>query len=192
MGHSLKKEERKTNNFRATPLCGWKINHHCNLLTYFSILPTIATESFASETGWTEAADDSLLLDRHPISEESEDADNNNTTNNNNNNNKTRKRRKGRDSVEDHEILDHHGGPHIDPRLIELFYPKQYEAEFATAIFEVGLKNSSPKVLMALMPSFINLSTEHLKSHLQKVVLVHNLLLYLTTSNPHLDNLLTS
>ena len=98
-----------------------------------------------------------------PISEGDEDADNNNT------NNKTRKRRKGRDSVEDSEILDTHGGPQIDNRLIEMMYPKQYEAEFATAIFEVGLKNSSPKVLMALMPSFINLSTEHLKSHLQKV-----------------------
>ena len=123
-------------------------------------------ESSALLEGWTEAADASLFLDgmvvEQQISEGSEDADNNN-------NNKTRKRRKGRDTVEDSEILDHRGEPHIDSRLIELFYPKQYEAEFSTAIFEVGLKNSSPKVLMALMPSFINLSTEHLKSHLQKV-----------------------
>ena len=132
-----------------------------------SIFPFLQfiTESFLE--GWTEAADASLFLDGmvmdQPISEGDEDADNNNT------NNKTRKRRKGRDSVEDSEILDTHGGPQIDNRLIEMMYPKQYEAEFATAIFEVGLKNSSPKVLMALMPSFINLSTEHLKSHLQKV-----------------------
>jgi len=52
---------------------------------------------------------------------------------------------------------------------MEMFFPKQFEAEFATAVFELGLKNSSPKVLMALMPLFPNLSTEHLKSHLQKV-----------------------
>ncbi|CAN0103586.1 unnamed protein product, partial [Laminaria digitata] len=40
---------------------------------------------------------------------------------------------------------------------------------FAAAIFELGLKHSSPKVLMKLMPPKAErLTTEHIKSRLQK------------------------
>lgn len=47
---------------------------------------------------------------------------------------------------------------------------RELDVEIATAIFEVGLKNSSPKVLMGLMPPHAAslITTEHLKSHLQK------------------------
>lgn len=40
--------------------------------------------------------------------------------------------------------------------------------DFAAAVFDLGLKHSSPKVLIPLMPTDSDLSTEHIKSHLQK------------------------
>lgn len=52
-------------------------------------------------------------------------------------------------------------------------FPKDFEPEFATSIFELGLKHSSPKVLMSLMPLYTNLHSEHLKSHLQKYRIHH-------------------
>lgn len=55
-----------------------------------------------------------------------------------------------------------------DPRLFDLQFPKEHEARLFAAIFELGLKHSSPKLLMPLMPADAQLSTEHLKSHLQK------------------------
>lgn len=45
---------------------------------------------------------------------------------------------------------------------------------FATSIFELGLRHSSPKVLMKLMPDAERLTTEHIKSHLQKYRLHYN------------------
>jgi len=36
------------------------------------------------------------------------------------------------------------------------------------AIFEIGMRNASPKILMDFLPSYDSLSTEHVKSHLQK------------------------
>ena len=60
---------------------------------------------------------------------------------------KTRKRRKSsREPGEDRDIVDTKGRPYADPALLEMSFPKHFEAEFATAIFELGLKNSSPKV----------------------------------------------
>jgi len=56
----------------------------------------------------------------------------------------------------------------IDPKLFNVTFPREYEVAFATAIFELGLKHSSPKVLIPLMPRGVPLSTEHIKSHLQK------------------------
>jgi SHAQKYF class myb-like DNA-binding protein len=53
-------------------------------------------------------------------------------------------------------------------------FPKELEAAFATAIFELGLKHSSPKLIMPLMPACTALSTEHIKSHLQKYRIHHN------------------
>eukprot|EP01040_Poterioochromonas_malhamensis_P001979 gene1979-2115_t len=59
--------------------------------------------------------------------------------------------------------------PNMDPKLLEMKFPKEYENAFATAIFELGLKHSSPKILIPLMPTTnAELSTEHIKSHLQK------------------------
>ncbi|CAN0360178.1 unnamed protein product, partial [Hapterophycus canaliculatus] len=47
--------------------------------------------------------------------------------------------------------------------------PEKSSGSFAAAIFELGLKHSSPKVLMKLMPPKANsLTTEHIKSRLQK------------------------
>lgn len=37
-----------------------------------------------------------------------------------------------------------------DERIFELSLPKNLEARFATAIFELGLKHSSPKILMVI------------------------------------------
>lgn len=55
----------------------------------------------------------------------------------------------------------------LDPELFSYSMPKEFEAAFATAIFELGLKHSSPKLLIPLMP-ITELNTEHIKSHLQK------------------------
>uniref|UniRef100_A0A7S3HM56 Uncharacterized protein n=1 Tax=Spumella elongata TaxID=89044 RepID=A0A7S3HM56_9STRA len=56
----------------------------------------------------------------------------------------------------------------VDEKLFDVYFPKHLESNFAAAIFELGLKHSSPKILMPLMPNETNLSTEHIKSHLQK------------------------
>lgn len=56
----------------------------------------------------------------------------------------------------------------FDPKLFEKIIPEELKAVLASAIFEIGLKNASPKILMPLMPSDTTLSTEHIKSHLQK------------------------
>lgn len=52
------------------------------------------------------------------------------------------------------------------------FSPEEEAALFST-IFELGLKHSSPKVLIPLMPTNAGLNTEHLKSHLQKYRIHH-------------------
>ena len=38
----------------------------------------------------------------------------------------------------------------------------------ATAIYEIGLRYASPKVIMSFMPKLDGLTNEHIKSHLQK------------------------
>lgn len=52
--------------------------------------------------------------------------------------------------------------------LMQNAVPAGMESRFVAAIFELGLKHSSPKVLMQLMPDVSTLTTEHIKSHLQK------------------------
>ncbi|DBA02051.1 TPA: hypothetical protein N0F65_000298 [Lagenidium giganteum] len=50
-------------------------------------------------------------------------------------------------------------------------WPEELHRLFVAAIFDVGLKNASPKALLALMGGtgpHAGLTTEHLKSHLQK------------------------
>lgn len=49
-----------------------------------------------------------------------------------------------------------------------LQFPQEYASILASAIYDLGLKISSPKVLLTLMPQLKELTTEHLKSHLQK------------------------
>ena len=46
--------------------------------------------------------------------------------------------------------------------------PDEELTKLASTIFQIGLKHSSPKTLIALMPEYDNLTTEHIKSHLQK------------------------
>ncbi|KAG5180091.1 hypothetical protein JKP88DRAFT_145800, partial [Tribonema minus] len=47
-------------------------------------------------------------------------------------------------------------------------WPDALHAAFVTAIFDVGLKLASPRVLLDMMPDPQGLTTEHVKSHLQK------------------------
>ena len=56
----------------------------------------------------------------------------------------------------------------VEPHLFDIQFPKNYETILASAIYELGLKISSPKVLLSLMPKLDDLTTEHIKSHLQK------------------------
>lgn len=53
-------------------------------------------------------------------------------------------------------------------RKIDDVLPKEFDEQLAMTIFEVGLKVSSPKLLLSLMPEYPGLNTEHIKSHLQK------------------------
>jgi len=52
----------------------------------------------------------------------------------------------------------------------DVVFPEEFEKNFASAVFEIGLRQSSPKVLMGLMPQndSLALTTEHIKSHLQQ------------------------
>lgn len=87
---------------------------------------------------------------------------------------KGKKKKRGRDGLfEGNEVPGDTGVQNEDFRLFETCFPKEYEPDFCTAVFELGLKHSSPKVLMSLMPLFTNLHSEHLKSHLQKYRIHH-------------------
>jgi len=77
------------------------------------------------------------------------------------------KKKKKTDSTDDMSSLN------ADLSGFDMSFPKCFEPEFATSIFELGLKHSSPKVLMSLMPLYTNLHSEHLKSHLQKYRIHH-------------------
>ena len=86
----------------------------------------------------------------------------------------TKKKKRGRDGIfESNEVPGDTGVQNEDFRLFESCFPKEFEPDFSTAVFELGLKHSSPKVLMSLMPLFTNLHSEHLKSHLQKYRIHH-------------------
>lgn len=64
----------------------------------------------------------------------------------------------------------------VDPRaIINSQYPKDLEPDILCLIFELGLAHSSPKVLMNYMPQAVErgLSSEHIKSHLQKYRIHH-------------------
>ena len=55
-----------------------------------------------------------------------------------------------------------------DQNCLNTTFPSELEIELLCAIFAIGLKESSPKVLLDLMPKDSGLSNEHIKSHLQK------------------------
>lgn len=87
---------------------------------------------------------------------------------------KVKKKKRGREGIFDgNEVPGDIGVQSGDFRIFESCFPKEFEPEFSTAVFELGLKHSSPKVLMSLMPMFTNLHSEHLKSHLQKYRIHH-------------------
>ena len=46
--------------------------------------------------------------------------------------------------------------------------PEDRDLSIATAIYELGMTLSSPKLILELMPSVREPNSEHLKSHLQK------------------------
>lgn len=60
-----------------------------------------------------------------------------------------------------------------DDHIIDLKFPPELEKDLAVAIFELGLRQSSPKILLGLMPQCTGLNTEHIKSHLQKYRIHH-------------------
>jgi hypothetical protein len=64
----------------------------------------------------------------------------------------SRKRLRRSKEGEDAEIQEQQQhGTVSDDRLFETTFPKHLEAKFATAIFEIGLKHSSPKILMVIV-----------------------------------------
>jgi len=85
---------------------------------------------------------------------------------------RSNRRRNGNDddgSEDEDEDEDEEGGEgELDEALMNLRFPPQHETDFVGAVFKLGLKCSSPKVLMDLMPMTETLTTEHIKSHLQK------------------------
>jgi SHAQKYF class myb-like DNA-binding protein len=115
----------------------------------------------------------------------------------NDRNNSRRKKRKSRDNDNESD-----NNINIALSLIENHMPREVEESFVCAIFELGLKKSSPKVLMSLMNKSnpqsglgsrfgSKLSTEHIKSHLQKYRIHHerSKLEFLTYYNEHMrDN----
>jgi len=97
--------------------------------------------------------------------------------NNNNNNNSDRKRRRNADDdndINDMNNNDNNDNNNNDAGLFEMRLSHEQDIELAKTIFEIGLKHSSPKVLIALMPFYPNLNTEHIKSHLQKYRIHYN------------------
>jgi SHAQKYF class myb-like DNA-binding protein len=52
-------------------------------------------------------------------------------------------------------------------------FPQELEAAFAATIFELGLKYSSPKTIIPLLPNESAVNKEHIKSHLQKYRIHH-------------------
>jgi SHAQKYF class myb-like DNA-binding protein len=88
------------------------------------------------------------------------------------NTSRKRFRRSPRESETDNDRFDDAANK-FDVKLFDLPFPKNMQGSFASAIFELGLKHASPKILMPLMPHDTTLSTEHIKSHLQKYRIHH-------------------
>jgi SHAQKYF class myb-like DNA-binding protein len=54
------------------------------------------------------------------------------------------------------------------PQKKRFIWSDQLHAQFVAALFDHGLKTASPRLLLDLMPTPGDLTTEHVKSHLQK------------------------
>ena len=78
-------------------------------------------------------------------------------------------------SEADFEVFDRKptSSSSVDANLMELNFPEELEEAFAAAIFELGLRYSSPKVIIPLLPNESAVNKEHIKSHLQKYRIHH-------------------
>jgi SHAQKYF class myb-like DNA-binding protein len=47
-------------------------------------------------------------------------------------------------------------------------WPDELHRDFVSAVFDVGLKHSSPSAILSQMPEHEGITTERIKSHLQK------------------------
>jgi len=47
-------------------------------------------------------------------------------------------------------------------------WPEALHRDFVAAVFDVGLKNATPKAIMDMIPQSQPLTADHVKSHLQK------------------------
>lgn len=63
---------------------------------------------------------------------------------------------------------DESDGIVVEGGTTDLDLPLEFEDGFAIAIFELGLRNASPKYLLGMFPPDIGLTSDTIKSHLQK------------------------
>jgi SHAQKYF class myb-like DNA-binding protein len=60
-------------------------------------------------------------------------------------------------------------GKDVDGRWSKRFtWPEELHRDFVSAVFDVGLKHASPSIVLEQMPSHEHVTTERIKSHLQK------------------------
>ena len=76
-------------------------------------------------------------------------------------------------SEPDNEITEGRLLSGFDTKLLEVPFPRELEEAFAASIFELGLRSSSPKVIIPLLPDESCVNKEHIKSHLQKYRIHH-------------------
>ena len=121
---------------------------------------------------------DYITIDNSINNKNSSSSNINNSSSNSSSNNRSsssdRKRRRNNrnDNDDSNTITDINLNDNNN--LFQMKLDQDEEIELAKSIFEIGLKNSSPKVLIALMPFYPNLNTEHIKSHLQKYRIHYN------------------
>ena len=92
------------------------------------------------------------------------------------------------DSEVIYEVPDSPSEINSTEKNVSTEFPREYDEGLVAAIFELGLKHASPKTLLSLMPSNASLTTEHIKSHLQKHRLypVRSILDFLSFYNEHM------
>jgi SHAQKYF class myb-like DNA-binding protein len=74
-----------------------------------------------------------------------------------------RRKKPGKDNDEDKE------GKTQDGRWTKRFtWPEELHRDFVAAVFDIGLKHATPSSVMEHMPSHEQITTERIKSHLQK------------------------